>query len=192
MSKSFFAYLNRMKLIERWSLMRSTTKENVMEHSAQVAQIAHALAIINNVYFNGTADANLCTTLAVFHETSEVITGDLPTPIKYNNAEIKTAYKKLEDSANKRLLTTLPKDMQAKYAPLISPDMDSYEARLAKAADRLAAYIKCIEELKSGNTEFKKAERTILDSILVNPLPEVTYFLEHFIPPFKLTLDELD
>ncbi len=192
MSKSFFAYLNRMKLIERWSLMRCTTRENVMEHSAQVAQIAHALATINNVEFGGTADANLCTTLAVFHETSEVITGDLPTPIKYNNVEIKTAYKKLEDTANDRLLHTLPENMQSVYLPLMTPNMDTYEAKLAKAADRLAAYIKCIEELKSSNNEFIKAERTILQSIKENPLPEVAFFLEHFIPPFKLSLDELD
>ncbi len=192
MRKSFFAYLNRMKLIERWSLMRCTTKENVMEHSAQVAQIAHALAVINNVEFGGTADANLCATLAVFHETSEVITGDLPTPIKYNNTEIKTAYKKLEQTANDKLLTTLPENMREKYAPILTPNMESYEAKLAKSADRLSAYIKCIEELKMSNSEFKKAERTILNSIKENALPEVEFFLKHFIPSFKLTLDELD
>ena len=152
MAKSnFFAYLNRMKYIERWSLMHSTVKENVMEHSEQVAQIAHALATINNVVFGGDVNADKCVSLAVFHEASEVITGDLPTPIKYYNNEIKVAYKGLEGVANEKLLTMLPEEMRDRYRAVISPDVTSEEYRMVKAADRLAAYIKCVEEKLISN-----------------------------------------
>ncbi len=189
---NFFAYLNRMKYIERWSLMHSTVKENVMEHSEQVAQIAHALATVNNVVFGGDVNADKCVSLAVFHEASEVITGDLPTPIKYYNNEIKVAYKGLEGVANEKLLTMLPEEMRERYRAVISPDVTSEEYRIVKAADRLAAYIKCVEEMKSGNKEFAKALKTIEADIKDCGIPEVEYFIKNFLPGFSLTLDELD
>lgn len=192
MGYNFFAYLGRMKFIKRWSLMHSGVDENVMEHSEQVAQLAHALAIINNKVFKGDADVGVCTALAVFHETSEVITGDLPTPIKYYNNDIKSAFKGLEGVANDKLLTMLPKELEPEYRKVLEPDRTSYEYRLVKSADKLSAYVKCIEELKSGNKEFSKARASIGKELADNPLPEVKYFLEHFIAGFGKTLDELD
>lgn len=192
MGYSFFAYIGRMKFIKRWSLMHSGVDENVMEHSEQVAQFAHALAVINNKVFDGAADVGLCTALAVFHETSEVITGDLPTPIKYFNNEIKTAFKGLEAVANDKLLTMLPEAIKGEYKKLLEPDRASYEYKLVKAADKLAAYIKCIEELKSGNNEFSKAFKAIGKELQAGMLPEVKYFLDNFIDGFGKTLDELD
>lgn len=192
MGYSFFAYIGRMKFIKRWSLMHSGVDENVMEHSEQVAQFAHALAVINNKVFEGAADAGVCTALAVFHETSEVITGDLPTPIKYFNNEIKTAFKGLEAVANDKLLTMLPEAIKGEYKKLLEPDRASYEYKLVKAADKLAAYIKCIEELKSGNNEFSKAFKAIGKELQAGMLPEVKYFLDNFIDGFGKTLDELD
>lgn len=192
MAYNFYAYLGRMKYIERWSLMYSTVKENIMEHSEQVAQIAHALAMINNKIFGGDANAEKCVTLAVFHECSEVITGDLPTPIKYYNNEIKVAYKDLEAVSNKKLLSMLPEEFKLEYEKIISPDESTIEYKLSKSADKLSAYIKCLEELKSGNKEFQKAEKSIKKELESSPIPEVKYFMENFIPGFKKTLDELD
>lgn len=192
MAYNFYAYLGRMKYIERWSLMYSTVKENIMEHSEQVAQIAHALAMINNKIFGGDANAEKCVTLAVFHECSEVITGDLPTPIKYYNNEIKVAYKDLEAVSNKKLLSMLPEEFKLEYEKIISPDESTIEYKLSKSADKLSAYIKCLEELKSGNKEFQKAEKSIKKELEASPIPEVKYFMENFIPGFKKTLDELD
>ena len=192
MAHNFYAYLNRMKYIKRWSLMRSIVNENIMEHSEQVAQIAHALAMISNKYFDGNVNADRCVTLAVFHECSEVITGDLPTPIKYYNNDIKVAYKGLESIANDKLLSMLPEEFRLDYNDIIAPDEETYEYKLSKAADKISAYVKCLEELKSGNKEFQKAEKTIKKDLEGCSLPEVTYFMEHFIPGFKKTLDELD
>ena len=192
MAYNFYAYLGRMKYIERWSLMYSTVKENIMEHSEQVAQIAHALAMINNKIFGGDANAEKCVTLAVFHECSEVITGDLPTPIKYYNNEIKVAYKDLEAVSNKKLLSMLPEEFKLEYEKIISPDESTIEYKLSKSADKLSAYIKCLEELKSGTKEFQKAEKSIKKELESSPIPEVKYFMENFIPGFKKTLDELD
>lgn len=192
MAYNFYAYLGRMKYIERWSLMYSTVKENIMEHSEQVAQIAHALAMINNKIFGGEANAEKCVTLAVFHECSEVITGDLPTPIKYYNNEIKVAYKDLEAVSNKKLLSMLPEEFKLDYEKIISPDESTIEYKLSKSADKLSAYIKCLEELKSGNKEFQKAEKSIKKELEASPIPEVKYFMDNFIPGFKKTLDELD
>lgn len=192
MAYNFYAYLGRMKYIERWSLMYSTVKENIMEHSEQVAQIAHALAMINNKIFGGDANAEKCVTLAVFHECSEVITGDLPTPIKYYNNEIKVAYKDLEAVSNKKLLSMLPEEFKLDYEKIISPDESTIEYKLSKSADKLSAYIKCLEELKSGNKEFQKAEKSIKKELEASPMPEVKYFMDNFIPGFKKTLDELD
>lgn len=172
--------------------MYSTVKENIMEHSEQVAQIAHALAMINNKIFGGDANAEKCVTLAVFHECSEVITGDLPTPIKYYNNEIKIAYKDLEAVSNKKLLSMLPEEFKLDYEKIISPDESTIEYKLSKAADKLSAYIKCLEELKSGNKEFQKAEKSIKKELESFPIPEVKYFMDNFIPGFKKTLDELD
>ena len=163
-----------------------------MEHSEQVAQIAHALAMINNKIFGGDANAEKCVTLAVFHECSEVITGDLPTPIKYYNNEIKVAYKDLEAVSNKKLLSMLPEEFKFEYEKIISPDESTIEYKLSKSADKLSAYIKCLEELKSGNKEFQKAEKSIKKELEASPIPEVKYFMENFIPGFKKTLDELD
>lgn len=188
---NFFAYLNRMKYIERWSLMYSVNKENIMEHSQSVSLLAHALAIIENEIFDEKVDEYKALAYAVYHEVSEVITGDLPTPIKYFNAEIKTAYKELEEYANDKLIKNLPTVLAKRYKEFIFPS-DSKEYKIAKAADKLAAYIKCIEELKSGNTEFKRAKQTIENDIGKIELQSVKYFMEIFIKSYELTLDELE
>ncbi|MBQ4072261.1 MAG: 5'-deoxynucleotidase [Clostridia bacterium] len=192
MAYNFYAYLNRMKYIKRWSLMHSIVNENIMEHSEQVAQIAHALAMISNKIFGGEVNADRCVTLAVFHECSEVITGDLPTPIKYYNNEIKVAYKDLEAVANDKLLSMLPDEFRMDYESIIAPDESTIEYKLSKAADKISAYVKCLEELKSGNKEFQKAEKSIKKELENSSLPEVKYFMDNFIPGFKKTLDELD
>ena len=192
MAYNFYAYLNRMKYIKRWSLMHSIVNENIMEHSEQVAQIAHALAMIINKIFGGEVNADRCVTLAVFHECSEVITGDLPTPIKYYNNEIKVAYKDLEAVANDKLLSMLPDEFRMDYESIIAPDESTIEYKLSKAADKISAYVKCLEELKSGNKEFQKAEKSIKKELENSSLPEVKYFMDNFIPGFKKTLDELD
>lgn len=191
MSK-FFAFLNRMKYIKRWSLMRSVREENIMEHSQQVAVIAHALALINNKIMGGKADANLVVMLAQYHEVGEVITGDLPTPIKYFNPEIKSAYKDLEKNACERILAMLPSDFQEEYRKFVLPNTDTYEYKLVKCADRLSAYLKCVEEIKAGNSEFKKAKATIGSELKKCGVPEVEYYLKEFAPAYELSLDELD
>lgn len=191
MSK-FFAFLNRMKYIKRWSLMRSVQEENVMEHSHQVAVIAHALALINNKIYGGNVDVNKTVLLAQYHEVSEVITGDLPTPIKYFNPEIKKAYKDIEKQAEIKLMGTLPDVFREEYSALIEPDLDSEEYKIVKCADKLAAYLKCVEEVKAGNTEFKKAKAAILAEIKGFKRKEVEYYLKEFAPAYELSLDELD
>lgn len=188
----FFAFLDRMKHIKRWSLMRSVREENIMEHSQQVAVIAHALAVINNKVFGGSVDKTKVVFLAQYHEVGEVITGDLPTPIKYFNPEIKSAYKDLEKNACERLLNMLPPIMQEEYEQYIIPDEQSEEYRLVKCADRLSAYLKCVEEIKAGNSEFKKAKKSILNELKNAKSPEVEYYLKEFAPAYELTLDELD
>ncbi|MBQ9714915.1 MAG: 5'-deoxynucleotidase [Clostridia bacterium] len=189
---SFFAYLDRMKYINRWSLMRSNDQENIMEHSAQVCMIAHALAVIGNVYFGKNYNADKVVSIALFHETSEVITGDLPTPIKYYNPQIRDAYKAIEEVANDKLIGMLPDEMQPVYASLIKADKDLPESKLVKYADKLSAYVKCLGELKGSNNEFKKAKKTIEHDIKNIDSKEVEFFMEHFIKPYSLTLDELD
>lgn len=192
MSYNFYAFMDRMKYIKRWQLMRSVRSENIMEHSEQVAMLAHALAVINNKVFAGSANAEKCVLYAVYHECSEVMTGDLPTPIKYFNNSIHGAYKQLEDRACDKLLSTLPEEIRGEMEKSVKPDTSSLEYSLMKAADRLAAYIKCLEELRSGNNEFAKAEKSIKEDLLSRNMPEVNYFFEHFIPSFNLTLDELE
>ena len=190
---NFFAYMSRMKLIRRWSLMKAADEENVAEHSAQVAQMAHALALIANRYYGADINADRITTLALYHESSEVITGDLPTPIKYYNPQIRTAYKDIEEIANRKLLGMLPEDLAMDYAPIIDQDIGTHEKRLIKAADKLSAYVKCVEELKRGNREFAKAATALKQEVKSYfDLPEVKYFYDNFLPAFSKTLDELD
>lgn len=189
---SFFAFLSRMKNITRWSLMRNVTKENIQEHSLQVAMIAHFLALIKNKFFDGNVNCERVALLAMYHDSNETITGDLPTPIKYYNPEIQNAYKDLESISKDRLLSLLPAYMRGEYREILFYDEESEEGRLIKSADRLCAYIKCLEELKAGNGEFQKAEQAILKKINEHISPEVKYFMEHFINNFSLTLDELN
>ena len=189
----FFAYMARMKLIRRWSLMKSVSEENIAEHSAQVAQIAHALALIKNKKFGGELNADRIATMALYHETSEVLTGDLPTPIKYYNPEIRKAYKDIEGIANEKLLSMLPPELQEDYRGLIVEEPDSYEHMLVKAADKISAYIKCVEELRSGNREFAKAEAALRSEVeRYYDHEEVRYFCETFLDTFRKTLDELE
>ena len=189
---SFFAFLSRMRHIYRWSLMRNVTSENIQEHSLQVAMIAHGLALIKNKFFEGSVNAERVALLALFHDSNETITGDLPTPIKYFNSEIQNAYKDLESLSKDKLLTLLPDSFKEDYRTILFYDDKSEEGLLIKAADRLCAYVKCIEELKAGNGEFQKAQQSILEKIEDIDLPEVRYFMEHFIENFSLTLDELN
>lgn len=188
----FFAYMARMKLIRRWSLMKSVSDENIAEHSAQVAQIAHALALIRNKMFGGNLNAERVAVMALYHETSEVLTGDLPTPIKYYNPEIRKAYKDIESVANEKLIGMLPAELQDEYRELIEVPEDSYEHMLVKAADKISAYIKCLEELRSGNREFAKAEIALLGEVeKFRCHEEVAYFCDTFLDTFRKTLDEL-
>jgi len=191
MKNSFFALISRMRYIGRWGLMRNSSPENVQEHSHMVAVIAHALAVIRRDVFGGAIDPSLVAAAALYHDASEIFTGDLPSPIKYLNPEIQAAYRHVEDVAMGKLLALLPDEVQGSYRPLLV-EQDADVRQLIKAADRLSAYIKCLEELRAGNNEFLAAKREILRSIEANPLPETKYFMEHFIPAFGLTLDELD
>ncbi len=192
MRYDFYAYMDRMKYIKRWQLMRSVREENIMEHSHCVTLLAHALAVIHNEEFGGNADILKTVLYATYHETSEVMTGDLPTPIKYYNQGIHGAYKELEAKACQKMSDMLPQKMQQEIKPYILADENSVEYRLVKAADRLAAYIKCLEELRSGNGEFSKAKKSIEQDLHDKKMPEIEYFFEHFIPSFSLTLDELE
>ena len=191
---NFIAYMARMKLIRRWGLMRSVIQENIAEHSAQVAQIAHALALIKNKEFGGNINADRVATIALYHETSEVLTGDLPTPIKYYNADIRNSYKDIERSANKRLINMLPEEYRQDYSEIIEVDSESYEHKLVKAADKLSAYIKAIEEMLRGNREFAMAEKTLQAEVeaCAKAMPEVALFCEMYLDGFKKTLDELE
>ena len=161
MSCNFFAYMARMKFIRRWGLMKSVTTENIAEHSAQVAQLAHALALIRNKKFGGSLDPDRIATMALYHETSEVMTGDLPTPIKYYNEDIRRSYKDIEHIANERLISMLPEEFREDYRAIIEVDTASDEHKIIKAADKLSAYIKCVEELNAGNREFAMAKEAL-------------------------------
>ena len=190
MKSHFFAYVSRMRFIQRWALMRNTAPENVQEHSHQVAVLAHALAVIRNEKFGGTADPGAVAVAALYHDASEILTGDMPTPIKYDNPAIQHAYKEVEAVAEKKLLHMLPQELQSVYAPILTPTDPDVEC-LVKAADKLSAYIKCVEELKAGNTEFREAAAQTRKALEGYGLPEVAYFLDTFIDSFSLTLDEL-
>ena len=192
MGYNFYVYMDRMKYIKRWQLMRSVREENIMEHSQCVTVLAHALVTIHNEIYGGSADVLKTVLYATYHETSEVMTGDLPTPIKYYNRSIHGAYKELEKSANEKIAKTLPDAMYDSIAPYIMADEESVEYQLVKAADRLAAYIKCLEELRSGNMEFSKAKKSIEEDLRSRKMPEIEYFFENFIHSFTLTLDDLE
>ena len=189
---NFFASLYRMRYIERWSLMRSNVKENVSEHSHNVAILAHALGVINNTVFGGDVDADRLAVLALYHETSEVLTGDLPTPIKYYNPEINAAYKGIEAVACDKMLSMLPPELRTAYEPIVREDGSELERKLVKAADKLDALIKCIEEVKCGNKEFVKAKKSIRAALDAYGLKEVDYFIKKLLPAFERTLDEME
>ena len=190
MKSHFFAYISRMRFIQRWALMRNTAPENVQEHSHQTAVLAHALAVIRREKFGGTVDPGAVAAAALYHDASEILTGDIPTPIKYHNSTIRSAYKEVEAVAEQRLLAMLPQELQEVYAPILTI-RDPETAELVKAADKLSAYIKCVEELKAGNTEFREAAAQTRRALEAYDLPEVNYFLETFMDSFSLTLDEL-
>lgn len=188
---SFFALISRMRYIGRWGLMRSSIPENVQEHSHMVAVIAHALGVIRREVFGRECDPNALAAAALFHDAPEIITGDLPTPVKYHSGDLTAAYKEVERGAAEKLVSMLPVELRGAYEPLISGDVGEENEQLVKAADRLSAYIKCIEERKAGNLEFLSAERQTLERIRSMELPEAGYFIEHFIPAFELDLDGL-
>ena len=189
---NFFAYLNRMKFIKRWGLMRNGCDENVMEHSHQTAVIAHTLAVINNKIYGKNVNIERTVLFALYHEAGEVLTGDLPTPVKYLNNQISGAYKDLEALACKKLLKMLPDELEGEYENLLLPDVNSYEYKIVKYADKICAYIKCIEEVSCGNNEFKKAKSSIEKELKSINDYGVKYFLDNFIKSFSLSLDELE
>ena len=191
MSDNFFAYISRMRYIGRWSLMRNSLPENIQEHSHMVAVIAHALGVIRRDVFGVPCDPNVAAAVALYHDSSEILTGDLPTPIKYHSAGLMGAYKQVEKLACDKLLATLPAELRPSYEELLTGETQERLHDLVKAADKLSAYIKCIEERKAGNNEFLSAEKQTRAVLEASPLPEVGYFLEHFIPAFELNLDEL-
>ena len=191
MAYNFFPMISRMRYINRWGLMRNTRLENIQEHSHQVAVLAHALAVIENRYFGGQIDPGTAAVAALYHDASEILTGDMPTPIKYDNPDIQSAYKDVEAVAEKKLLSMLPPDLRPDFEDAVTiPDPEV--RAIVKAADKLSAYLKCVEELKAGNTEFKKAKEQTYAALCKNPSPALNYFLEHFLDGFELTLDELN
>ena len=191
MSFPFFAYLSRLKLIQRWSLMRNTTPENDAEHSLQVAMIAHAIAVIARDRYGKDVDPEHVLSLAVYHDATEVMTGDLPTPVKYHNDELRSAYRQLEALSADRLLALLPEDLRPAFTPYMK-QASGYEHTLVKTADRISACIKCMEEQRAGNREFDYAAENIRRSIAIIDLPEVRDFLIDFLPAYDKTLDELN
>jgi len=188
----FFAWMARMRFIQRWGLMHSTHAENIQEHSLRVAMIAHALAVIRNRLYAGDLSPDRAAALAMYHDASEVLTGDLPRPVKYFNPAIERAYHALERVAREKLLAMLPPPLQPDYQSLLVPGaQDAVHLELVKAADKLCAYIKCLEETSAGNREFAEAEKVLRQNVEGIDLPEVRYFLATFVPSFRLTLDEL-
>lgn len=191
MDSNFFALISRMRYIERWSLMRNSIHENVQEHSHMVAVLAHALGVIRRDVLGIPCDPNACAAVALYHDASEILTGDLPTPIKYHDGEITSAYQRVEAIASEKLVNMLPVEMRDAFEPIICGNVEKELHPLVKAADKLSAYIKCIEERKAGNNEFASAEKQTLSALHSYDLPELEYFIEHFIPAFEKTLDEL-
>ncbi len=190
---NFFAMINRMKYINRWGLMNNTREENIGEHSLEVAIFAHALVSIANKRFGEKLNAEKAALLGLFHDASEIITGDLPTPVKYFDPKIKDAYKNIEHLSEQKLLSMLPDYLKDEYTPLVDSQLSDEKLHIyVKAADKLSALVKCTEELKMGNNEFLKAERSTRDALLKIDLPALKVFMEEFLPSFSLTLDELD
>mgnify|MGYP000660161477 CR=1 FL=1 len=188
----FFAYLNKIRWVKRWGLKRNTVPENVMEHSWDVATIVHALALIRNRFYDGDVDPCFLATVALYHDVTEVITGDMPTPIKYHSTDIRDAYKSIERAAGEELIKLLPADLREDFSQVMLDDSLSEEDQLLiKAADTLSAYLKCQMELKAGNGEFAQAARYVENRLKEAALPEVDYFLAVFAPSYQLTLDEL-
>ena len=191
MASGFFSMLLRMKYIDRWSLMRNTQRETLAEHTIDTAILAHALAEIGQTRFHRSVDPERTAVLAMFHDASEIITGDMPTPVKYHNARITAAYKEVEAEANRTLLDALPEDLRGAYLPLLCAQNEDAECRrFVKAADKLSALIKCIEERRSGNMEFADAERGLWQAVKNMHMPEVDAFLAEFMDAFSKTLDE--
>ena len=190
MPYAFYAMLSRMKLITRWSLMRNTSAESVAEHTQETAMLAHALALLHNRRFGGTVCAERCVLFALYHDASEILTGDLPTPVKYHNSGLREAYRQVENTAAETLLSLLPEDLRPDYAPLLHEEMTEEERRLVKAADKLSALIKCEEELKAGNREFSVARETTEQALHALHCPAAECFLTEFLPAFSQTLDQ--
>ena len=188
----FFAMVARMKHITRWGLMKNTMRESLTEHSFDTAVIAHALAEIGNTYFGKQIDAGQIAAVALFHDTPEILTGDMPTPVKYNNPDIREAFRSVEFAAQNSLISMLPKELRPRYQVLFQFEHEQPEYYLyVKAADKISAYLKCIEEEKSGNTEFANAKEQTLQSIRALHLPEADYYMQHLAPAYQCTLDEL-
>lgn len=189
----FFALLSRLKYIERWALMRSASPENLADHSLEVAMIAHALCVIGNVRYGKSLNAERAALIGMYHDASEIITGDMPTPVKYFNSEIRSAYAKVEEAAAERLISALPDDLRPVYEDILHGNDDEYLMRLVKAADKISAFIKCVDEEHAGNEEFKTAAdstRLAIDAMAID-MPEVADFLREFLPSYGRTLDEL-
>ena len=191
MAYNFFAYIARMKYISRWGLMRNSVQENIQEHSHMVAVLAHTLAVIRRDVLGADCDPGAAAVAALYHDAPEIFTGDLPTPVKYCNPEIRDAYKAVEAVSADKLLSMLPDQLRPAYAPWLREDYDPSLHTLVKAADKLSAHIKCVEEVKAGNNEFRQAAIQTLEAVEAMNLPEAAYFIEHFLPAFGLTLDEL-
>lgn len=189
-NNKFFAFLSRMKFINRWALMRNTSYESLSVHSHEVAVIAHALSVIGNSRLGRNYNADRVATLALFHDASEILTGDMPTPVKYNNEQLKTAYKSVESSANEKLLTFLPEDLQGVYRDILLPQ-DTELLPLVKVADKISALIKCVEEQKMGNRDFDSARVTIEKAVKSMNVPEADIFIDEFFDSYNMTIDEL-
>ena len=192
MANEFYALLGRMRYITRWGLMRNTFSENIQEHSHQVAVLAHALALIRREILDLEGpDPEKCATAALYHDASEILTGDLPTPIKYHDEQIREAYKRVERLYGQRLLELLPEQLRAHYAPFVLEDAPELEP-IVKGADKLSAYIKCVEEIKTGNKEFESAATQTMAAIHAMERPELEWFVRECLPAFELNLDELN
>ena len=188
---AFFAMMSRLKYINRWALMRNSREENLSEHSLEVAMLSHALCTIGNKRFGKTLNADRAALIGLYHDATEIITGDMPTPVKYFNSNIKSVYKEIEYTACGKLLSILPEDLRGEYEKIFEPtDEYKYEKALVKAADKLSAYIKCLDEKKAGNHEFLQAEKATLKAVKALNLEEVEVFLNEFIPAYSRTLDE--